>query len=148
MCSYCGCESISVIGRLMQEHEAIHNAAGELRRASERGVLDDVRARLSILAGLLEPHVAAEERGLFRELHDDPEFAPHIDQLCAEHKAIDAAVSRLRDDDLTGVDALVRLLDGHIAREENGVFPAAATALDGPAWERIVDRLARPAPGG
>ncbi len=33
------------------------------------------------------------------------------------------------------------LLDAHIAREENGVFPAAATALDGPAWDRVEERL-------
>ena len=25
-------------------------------------------------------------------------------------------------------------------KEENGIFPAAAIALDGPAWERVVER--------
>ena len=33
MCTYCGCESIEVIGRFMAEHTDIVNAAGVLRRA-------------------------------------------------------------------------------------------------------------------
>ena len=36
MCSYCGCESIEVIGRFMAEHVEIINASGTLRRACER----------------------------------------------------------------------------------------------------------------
>lgn len=144
MCSYCGCEDIAVIGRLMREHEAIQNAAGDLRRAAATGGPDDVAARVAVLAGLLDPHVEIEERGLFRELRDDPEFAPHISRLCGEHVAPDAAVDELRRGDLTGLDALLHLLDAHIEREDNGVFPAAATALDGPAWDRITDRLSEP----
>jgi hypothetical protein len=152
MCSHCGCEDITVIGGLMAEHEAIRNAAGDLRRAAATGEPDAVAARVAALAALLDPHVVGEERGLFRELRDDPEFAPHIDQLCGEHVTIDAAVDELRRGDLAGLDAFLHLLDAHIEREDNGVFPAAATALDGPAWDRITDRLtaaptpARPAP--
>ena len=33
MCSYCGCDSIEVIGRFMAEHVEIINATGELRAA-------------------------------------------------------------------------------------------------------------------
>ena len=33
MCSYCGCDSIEVIGRFMNEHVEIINATGDLRRA-------------------------------------------------------------------------------------------------------------------
>lgn len=146
MCTYCGCEDINIIGQLMREHEAIHNAAGDLRRAAATSGPDEVSARVAVLAGLLDPHVEAEERGLFRELRDDPEFAPHISRLCGEHITLDAAVDGLRRGDLTGLDALLHLLDAHIAREENGVFPAAATALDGPAWDRITDRLTEPTP--
>jgi len=133
-----------MIGRLMTEHEAIRNAAGDLRRAAATGGPDDVAGCVAALAGLLDPHVEAEERGLFRELRDDPEFTPHIDRLCGEHITLDAAVAELRSGDLTGLDALLHLLDAHIEREDNGVFPAAATALDGPAWDRITDRLTEP----
>ena len=148
MCSYCGCQEITVIGRLMGEHEAIRNAAGHLRRAVATGGPDDVAARVSALAGLLDPHVETEERGLFRELREDPEFARHIEQLCGEHVALDAALDEIRRGDLTGLEALLHLLDRHIEREDDGVFPAAATALDGPAWDRITDRLTEPTPSG
>jgi len=130
----------------MREHEAIQNAAGNLRRAAVAGGPDEVSARAAVLAGLLDPHVETEERGLFRELRDDPEFAPHISRLCGEHITLDAAVVELRRGDLTGLGALLHLLDAHIEREENGVFPAAATALDGPAWDRITDRLTEATP--
>ncbi|MFC6852939.1 hemerythrin domain-containing protein [Aquipuribacter hungaricus] len=145
MCSYCGCHDITVIGRLMDEHEAIQNAAGELRRTVVTGGPEDVAAGVAALAGLLDPHVEVEERGLFGGLRDDPEFAPHIDRLCGEHVTLEAALDAVRGGDLTGLDALLRLLDAHIEREDNGVFPAAATALDGPSWDRITDRLNEPA---
>lgn len=48
-----------------------------------------------------------------------PQFTPHISRLCS---------------DLTGLDALLHLLDTHIESGDDGVFPTAATALDGPAW--------------
>ena len=35
MCSYCGCRSISLVGRFMDEHEDIVNAAGILHRAAD-----------------------------------------------------------------------------------------------------------------
>lgn len=37
MCSYCGCQSIEVVGRFTGEHEEIINAAGDLRRAVQAG---------------------------------------------------------------------------------------------------------------
>ena len=37
MCSYCGCDSITVIGRFMNEHVEIVNACGQLRRAVADG---------------------------------------------------------------------------------------------------------------
>ena len=142
MCTHCGCEAISVIGQLTDEHVAIANAAGALRRAADREDLDAARARAAELASLLHPHTVGEERGLFAELRTDVEFADHIDALCAEHVVIDVELERVAAGDLSGVRALELLLNAHIAREENGVFPAAATALDGPGWERVLQRLA------
>lgn len=37
-------------------------------------------------------------------------------------------------------EALENLLRRHIDKEENGIFPAAAVALDGAAWDRIEAR--------
>lgn len=83
MCSYCGCQSIDIIGRFTAEHEQIINAAGELRRAVESSpvsspsgtVADHVDALARIRAGehdlvpdfyrQLRSHIEREEDGLF-----------------------------------------------------------------------------------
>ncbi len=137
MCTYCGCESISVIGRYSSEHEAIVNAAGLLRRAASAGDLTAVRTAANAVSVLLGPHTRSEERSLFAELRLDPEFRDHIDLLCGEHEAIDASLTRVASGDLGAAESLFTLLRRHIDKEDNGLFPAAATALDGPAWERV-----------
>lgn len=145
MCSYCGCRSISVIGRFSAEHDDIVNAAGLLQRAAARGDVDAVRGLARDLGRLLHPHTEGEERGLFSELRADPDFAEHVEALCAEHTDLDARLDAVAAGDLAGVDELVHRLRRHIDREENGLFPAAAVALDGDAWERVVARAAAPA---
>jgi hemerythrin-like domain-containing protein len=137
MCSYCGCRDLTVIGRFSAEHDEIVNVAGELRRAAERQDIAAAREHAHALGHLLHPHTEAEERTLFAELREDPEFTEHIDRLHGEHAAIDAALALIEAGDLTGVPAFVHLLRRHIDHEENGLFPAAAIALDGPAWERV-----------
>jgi hemerythrin-like domain-containing protein len=138
MCSYCGCRSITVIGRFSAEHDDIVNAAGLLRRAAEAGDAAAGAAHAHALGHLLHPHTEAEEQGLFAELRLDPDFTEHVDALCAEHQALDRHLDMITGGDLSGVHAFVDLLRRHIDREENGLFPAAAVALDGPAWERVV----------
>lgn len=140
MCSYCGCQSITVIGRFTAEHEAIINATGALRRAAATGDGTSTGAAVQALTDLLNPHTRGEERSLFAELRRDPEFTDHIDGLCAEHRDIDAGLAAVARGDLDAVVALESLLRRHIDKEENGLFPAAAIALDGPAWERVVER--------
>src|SRR5450755_4615502 len=140
MCTYCGCRAITVIGRFSADHETIINATGVLRRAAETGDLPSAWAATQVLAGLLNPHTSSEERSLFAELRRDPEFTDHVDELCREHRDIDAGLAAVAAGDLAGVAALERLLRRHIDKEENGLFPAAAIALDGPAWERVMER--------
>jgi hemerythrin-like domain-containing protein len=144
VCSYCGCESITVIGRFMSEHEQIVNACGALRRAAVTGDGAAAAGHATELATLLDGHTAAEEQGLFSELRLEPEFTEHVDRLCAEHGEIGARLGRILGGDLTGIDALHDLLRRHIDREDNALFPAAAIALDGPAWERVTERTAPP----
>lgn len=141
MCSYCGCRAITVIGRLSTGHEAIINAAGALRRAATAHD-GDVQSAVQLLSGLLDPHTTDEERGLFAELRLDAEFADHVDVLCREHRDIDAHLTRIGAGDCQEVEALETLLRRHIDKEENGLFPAAAIALDGDAWNRIEERTA------
>jgi hemerythrin-like domain-containing protein len=140
VCSYCGCRAITVIGRLSNEHVEIINATGALRRAALAEDGDAAATAGKELTSLLGSHTTGEERGLFAELRLDPEFADHIDVLCAEHREINAHLARLTNGDPSGVVALETLLRRHIDKEENGMFPAAAVALDGQAWERIEQR--------
>lgn len=144
MCSYCGCRSITVIGRFSEEHDEIVNAAGELRRAAERADLAVVRERAHDLGHLLHPHTDSEEQGLFAELRLDPDFTEHVDLLCGEHEDLDRRLDEISGGDLSGVEQFITLLRRHIDREENGLFPAAAVSLHGPAWERISGDRAGP----
>jgi hypothetical protein len=137
MCTYCGCRAITVIGRLSTEHVAIINATGALRRVAVTGDVDATARAIAELAALLDPHTAGEERGLFAELRLDPDFFDHVDALCAEHRQIEAHLARVAGGDQADVEALENLLRRHIDKEENGIFPAAAVALDGGAWDRI-----------
>ncbi|GAA4404260.1 hemerythrin domain-containing protein [Fodinibacter luteus] len=137
MCSYCGCESIDVIGRFMAEHVEIVNASGVLRRACERGDAEAVVAAADALGRLLHPHTGAEEAGLFAVLSEDDEFTDHVRSLCAEHTSLDAALAAVRDGDHASFPAFDLALRAHIDREENGLFPAAAIAFAGPEWERV-----------
>ena len=138
MCSYCGCRANTVIARYSAEHDEIVNAMGVLRRAANAGDHDSARIAARDLAGLLDPHTASEERSLFAELRRDAEFAAHVDGLCAEHREIDGVLARVAEGDFEVVGALEDILRRHIDKEENGLFPAAVIALDGPAWERVV----------
>jgi Hemerythrin HHE cation binding domain len=140
VCTYCGCRAISLIGRFSAEHEAIVNATGVLRRAAGTGDTAAVQVAGLELAGLLDPHTRVEERSLFAELRADPEFAEHVERLCEEHEEINRRLMHIIDGDLAGAVGLERLLRRHIDKEENGLFPAAAIALGGPAWERVEAR--------
>lgn len=137
MCSYCGCEALVPIGRFMAEHGSIIDALGELERACALGGPARIRAA-DQLAAWLDPHTHAEEVGLFAVLGRQEEFTDHVSRLCAEHASLDADLARIRAGDISGLEEFVVALRDHIDREENGLFPAAAIALDGPGWEEVV----------
>lgn len=140
MCSYCGCRAITVIGELTAEHEAIINATGLLSRAAAAGDPSTARTAVEVVSSLLEPHTVREELGLFAELRRDAEFTEHVDALCAEHHELDSYLARVSDGDLGAAVGLETLMRRHIDREENGIFPAAAIALDGGTWDLIEAR--------
>lgn len=140
MCTYCGCRSITVIGRLSAEHETIINVSGQLRRASQSSTSEQVPGLARQLAALLDPHTDAEEQGLFAALIEQPEFAETLAILTAEHVELDAALTDIAAGRSLDVPAFERLLRRHIDREENGLFPAAATALGGDVWDRLALR--------
>lgn len=141
MCSYCGCRAITVIAQLTSEHEAIINATGLLSRAAAVGDAAAAQTAAAAVAALLEPHAAREEVGLFAELRGDSEFTAPIDSLCAEHRELDSLLAHLSGGDLGAAAELETLMRRHIDREENGIFPAAAIALDGETWDLIDARV-------
>lgn len=144
MCSYCGCESVEVIGRFMAEHVEIINANGVLRRAVERADAEEVRSAAARLGALLTPHTRAEEVGLFSVMARDEEFAEHVARLCGEHTSLDAQLLDIIAGRWETMPGFERALRDHIDREENGLFPAAAIAFAGPEWTEV-DGLTPPA---
>lgn len=144
MCSYCGCESIALIGRFMAEHVAIVNALTALRAGCRTGDLTAVRPAVTEMERLLHPHTAAEEIGLFAQLRGQPEFTETIDRLCGEHGALDDQLARISAGE-TGIYAAFELdLRRHIDHEDNGLFPASAIAMSGPDWEAALARTPDP----
>lgn len=144
MCSYCGCENISVVGRFMAEHVEIINACGDLRRAALAGAARDVERACDRLADLLDPHTRAEEVGLFTLLAREEEFTAHVESLCAEHVTLEGLLARVRAGHHDEVPVLEHALREHIDREENGLFPAAAIAFAGPEWDLVASMTPPP----
>jgi hypothetical protein len=116
MCSYCGCRSIAVIAWFSTEHDEIVNAAGVLRRAIDSGDLRSVPGAAAALTGLLDRHTRDEERTLFAEMAEDPEFSEHIAHLSGEHREIEAQLDLLGTGDVTAVHRLNDLLRDHIEK--------------------------------
>ncbi|GAA1764674.1 hemerythrin domain-containing protein [Luedemannella helvata] len=138
MCNYCGCREFPLIGRLSDEHEAIENAAGRLRRSIEASGADRLPA-LDALMALLLPHTATEEQGLFAAVREEGSLTTAVDALCAEHDDIHGVLGALdrAAPDWPAVLAVLDRLHRHIDNEEHGLFPAAVIALPIAAWDRI-----------
>lgn len=146
MCSYCGCESIEVIGRFMREHVDIINATGDLRRAAASDDAVRLHDAVSDVRGLLDPHADAEEAGLFAVLAEDAEFTDHVHSLCREHTMLHELLDRVDAGEHPLLPVFEKTLRGHIDREENGLFPAAAIAFAGLEWERVTALTPAPDP--
>ena len=138
VCNYCGCREFPLIGRLSEEHEAITNAAGQLRTAITGNDGDPFTA-LDALLALLRPHTATEEGGLFVELRAEGSLADAVDKLCAEHDDIHGVLGAVDQaaPDWPAVLAALDRLYRHMDNEEHGLFPAAVIALPIPAWDRL-----------
>lgn len=137
MCSYCGCDSIEVIGRFMSEHEQVINATGRMRTAVRSGDHRAVEDTRSEVAALLWPHTEAEEAGLFRVMAREEVFADHIATLCGEHENLETLLALVAPGDEGAMRRFDDALRTHIDKEDNGLFPAAAVALDGAAWVEV-----------
>ena len=137
MCSYCGCRNIPVIATLNAEHDAIVNSTYALQVAFRDQDAESAKTAGKVLAELLHPHTRREQDGLFAEMKKDVLFTEHIASLCAEHDELDTELDLIAAGDLTRITAMITLLNNHIDREENGLFPAALAYLDDAQWDVI-----------
>ncbi|MFE5301449.1 hemerythrin domain-containing protein [Streptomyces sp. NPDC056632] len=137
MCHYCGCRDIPLIREFIAEHEAVTDLAGDAVRALDAG--DPARAR-ALVAGMtdrLRAHWAGEERGLFAVMRENAEYTAYIDALVGEHRELAAFLAALDLDDAADRAAFTRSVDelhAHVAKEEDGLFPASLTELTGDQW--------------
>ena len=138
MCHYCGCRDMPLIRDYIAEHERSINYGGDAVRALDQREYGRARELLNAMADELRTHWRGEENGLFAVMGGDDLFAEHIEPLVREHCELDAL---LKSVDLTDSDDRDRVrqafsdLYEHIAKEEDGLFPASLTALDGAQWD-------------
>lgn len=138
MCQYCGCRDMPLLRDYIAEHERAVDHGREAVRALDRGELDAARQLVAAMFEELRSHWEGEENGLFAVMHDDELYAEHIDPLVAEHRELAAFLEALDladPDDQKRLRAEIEELYVHIAKEEDGLFPAALTALDGADWD-------------
>lgn len=138
MCFYCGCRDIPLIKEFIAEHETTMELAEQAAEALREGSVLRARGRLDLLARQLDAHWRGEEDGLFAAMYQDPQYTEYLDELVADHSRLRALLGEA--DPAVGLDR-ARLLAAfdelrlHIAKEEDGLFPASLTALSGEQWD-------------
>jgi iron-sulfur cluster repair protein YtfE (RIC family) len=132
------------------EHERAINHGGGAVRALDQRDYDRARELLAAMADELRSHWRGEENGLFAVMVADDLYAEHIAPLVREHRELDAlleSVDLSKSDDQERIrQALFDLYD-HIAKEEDGLFPASLTALDGDEWDTAMAAWQEAHPG-
>ena len=132
------------------EHERATNYGGEVVRALDGGEHARARELLDAMAEELRSHWLGEENGLFAVMGTDDLFAAHIAPLVREHRELEAllgSVDMSVPDDQDRVRKAVFELYDHIAKEEDGLFPASLTALDGDEWDAAIAAWREAHPG-
>lgn len=142
MCQYCGCRQVSLIRDYIDEHEQIVDAGDDALRALERGDVGRAQHGVWLMRDILTSHWAGEETGVFTVMSEtDASYADYVEVLVGEHRSL-AAFLRVFDVALPADRERLRFevesLSEHIAREEDGLFPATLTALSGDQWDRAI----------
>ena len=142
MCEHCGCRGVEPIAELMDEHLALLELSGEIRRRLAAGEHDAVRRLLAELDDKLTRHVGREERGVFTAMKDQGDFVDAVEELEREHVSLDLQLHTLdlgAADVVDSVQALLDELSRHIDKENLGVFPVAVVSLGARGWDTITD---------
>ena len=138
MCHYCGCRDMPLPRDYIAEHERVVNLGGDAVRALDRNDLGRAGELLISMAVELEAHWHGEENGLFAAMRKDELYSQHIDLLIREHRELAALLASVDLSAPVDRDRLRRAvydLHEHIAKEEDGLFPASLTALGGDEWD-------------
>ncbi|MFD4374606.1 hemerythrin domain-containing protein [Streptomyces sp. NPDC058486] len=141
MCHYCGCRDIPLIKEFIAEHEAVTNLGGDAVRALDAGDRERAALLAAEMAVLLRRHWAGEEAGLFRVMSENEEYAAYVAALVAEHRELNAFLEALDlsdEEQRVAFAQAVEDLHDHIAKEEDGLFPASLTELTGPQWTQAM----------
>ena len=141
MCHYCGCRHVPLIRDYIAEHERVTDLAGDALRAIDVADYDKARRCVEGMAAGLASHWEGEENGLFTVMGREEEFAGYIAPLVQEHRALAAFLAVVNVADPCDQKRLRREvvdLDEHIAKEEDGLFPASLTSLSGRDWDEAM----------
>jgi hypothetical protein len=140
MCEYCGCRQVAPLAELRDEHLALLDLAGQVRRELVQGRRTEALEVLTHVGQLLDRHARREEDGVFAALRDSGDFVDEVDQLTGEHGDFHERIAALTPDsaDLKErVDALLGELSDHIDREDLGIFPVSVVTLGARGWEHV-----------
>lgn len=133
------------------EHERAVNLGGDAVRALDVGDIEQARELARRLADELRTHWQGEEDGLFAGLlGSDDLFAEYIDPLVVEHRDLDAFLGSMdlaQPADQERFRTEIFNLHEHIAKEEDALFPASVTTLDGDQWDAAMAAWQRAHPG-
>ncbi len=139
MCHYCGCRQMPLIRDFVAEHDRVVDLGDAALRAIRLGNLPAARDLVREASAELERHWAGEENGIFTVMAAREEgYAGYVERLVVEHRELAALLARVdvtRADDQAELEAAFAELAAHISKEEDGLFPASLTALDGDDWD-------------
>jgi hemerythrin-like domain-containing protein len=142
MCQYCGCRAMPLIRDYIAEHDHVLDLGDRALRALDRG---DHGAAVPLLAEarrVLDRHWQGEENGLFTVMAArEDEYAAYVAPLVEEHRELAALLARVdvsSEADRRELVAAFADLAEHISKEEDGLFPASLTALDGEDWDASI----------
>jgi hemerythrin-like domain-containing protein len=140
MCEYCGCQDLDVVAELTAEHDRLRELGRDLVTAATGDDLARARAVAEAMLGVLTPHTAVEEGGLFPALAS--EYGEQMTALTGEHREIDDALTLITSERAPAswprlAHRVVAKLFEHILKEQDGVFPAALAVLASDQWERV-----------
>jgi hypothetical protein len=125
----------SEIDGLLEEHRQLITTLGALRRVAEDAGAD-MLALLDKLERQLADHTEREEVGLFHTLGEVEVGPEYLGLFEHDHDHLIGLIASVRAD-RQHVGDLITTFEGHMAREEADMFPAAEQLLGPDEWNAI-----------